>query len=474
MNRLLSRLAVVALALALPAGAGARTAGAQTVEVSTGSSSGSFAGVFLGPGGSVVSEQSRPIQIDGALTVTFHGDAATGCAADGLCGYSGSVTWRPPASGQMIIVATRAHHHTSDSVELFLEGNGFPPDTGATSATVQSTAGSPSGAATCLDATATGLALDLPVRHGLVEFGLGGASPALLSDRCAGPRDPQILSPLPAPSLTLAALRRDGTVVDLSTNRPFAADGFAGTIDSTIAIRLGRANRANRPVNVTSNQGTRYAELTVDYRVRASGSLLEHVTGSANPAACGPLGACGVTGTETITTPGATGSGALTLFARTTIPRRRLLAAAGLSGARPPRGVTGTSSVTWDGDGTSQIALGQGANQCRQAAPASRGYALLDASHGRLDVSLLPFDQQPGPPISECPGPEDEAATTLASGELPLRALGRRSVSLVLRTGASFTDDGYSVRTDPDLTLTLTRVATHARTVTFPAGLTPP
>ena len=34
--------------------------------------------------------------------------------------------------------------------------------------------------------------------------------------------------------------------------------------------------------------------------------------------------------------------------------------------------------------------------------------------------------------------------------------------------------DFRAVRTDPDLTLTLNRVATHTSSVTFPAGLTPP
>jgi hypothetical protein len=468
MNRILSGVAVVALTVALPAGAGAQTV------VSTGSESGSSNVILFGPAGSLASERSSRVQVSGALTVTFHGDVATGCAAAGLCGYSGSVTWRPPASGELIIFTTRSHHHTSDSAQLYLQGAGLPPAGGVTSATVQSTAASPSGAATCVDAAATGVALDLPVRHGRVDFGLDGASPSLLSDRCAGPRDRQILPRLPAPWLTVAAVRRGGAVVDLSATRPFAADGFAGTIDSTIVLRLGPAGRAIRPSSTTPRNGVRYVELTVDYRVRASGSLLEHVAGSADPAVCAPLGACGVTGTETVTTRGEAGSGALTLFARATVPRRRLLAAAGLSGGRPATGVTGTASLTWDGNGTVQTALGQGAHQCHQAAPAGRGSALLDASHGRLDVALLPSDLQPGPPASECPGPEDEAATKLASGELPLRALGRRSVSVVLRAGTSFPDDGYSVRTDPHLTLTLTRAATHTSSVTFPAGLTPP
>src|SRR5437016_3059550 len=74
------RLGMVALGVvALLAGAG--SAGAQTQV--------GFGGNFFGGGGT---STDFAVNVRGVLIVSFHGDPGTGCAARGLCGYSGLVS----------------------------------------------------------------------------------------------------------------------------------------------------------------------------------------------------------------------------------------------------------------------------------------------------------------------------------------------------------------------------------------------
>jgi len=100
----------------------------------------------------------------------------------------------------------------------------------------------------------------------------------------------------------------------------------------------------------------------------------------------------------------------------------------------------------------------------------SAGCALLDScapggrltlnpelSGGQLSLELTEADTRPV--ATRCPGPDDEsAADGLATGSIAYGGLRRRVTRIPLTTGASFTDDGYIVRTAPHLTLTLTRV----------------
>ena len=464
MRRLRALAVVAALGLALPGSAGA----ARPASTSSGSSSGV---VIFGGGTGSEYQQSSPVRITGALSVTFHGDAATGCAASGLCGYSGVVIWRPPPSGTLEIVSTRSHRHTTYAVSLLtLIDNGVLPTSGTTSATVQSVAGSPSGPGTCLDAAATGSSLQLPVRAGRVSFSLAGATPALLSDRCAGPRGPQILPQLPTPSLTLAALRAGGTV-DLSASRPFAAGGFAGTITSTIVITLGRAGATTSLTSTTRAHGARAVVLEADYRVRVAGPIIEHIAGSANPDICGALDSCGVTGTQTLTARSQTGDAEVTVYAPASTPRDRLLALVGIGHARPRAGATALGVMGSRGNGTFTTAVGQGATRCRQTAPLGGLAGLLGVDGGRLGVELLPAGLLTLATPSECPGPAASQLTPLAEGTVPLTALRGGRTRVVLRTGSHDTDDGYTVSTRPDLTVTLRRVAVHIAQIRLPAGL---
>ena len=66
-----------------------------------------------------------PVRVRGALVVEFHGDQATGCAARGLCGFSGTVIWQPPPTGTLAADAFRDHGATEYDVSLQLSSEGL-------------------------------------------------------------------------------------------------------------------------------------------------------------------------------------------------------------------------------------------------------------------------------------------------------------------------------------------------------------
>jgi hypothetical protein len=190
-------------------------------------------GVTLyGSSGTVLSTQTIAVHLTGQLTVEFHGDAASGCASRGLCGYSGTVSWRPPPSATIEVSTSRIHGRLSYSLDLLPAGStsflGFSG--GVTTSDVQFSPLAPAVASSCLDASATGESLTLPVRDGHVAFTLAGASPSVLQTRCAGPLASDVIPELPVPTLPFAAVLRGRRTVALSAATTFASGGFAGTV----------------------------------------------------------------------------------------------------------------------------------------------------------------------------------------------------------------------------------------------------
>jgi hypothetical protein len=86
----------------------------------TGSTTVSFA---VSGGGTPIAQFSVPVHFEGQLAVTFRGDPATGCAAAGTCGYSGTVYWRPPSEGSLEIDEFRQHGRTSVAGHLVFGGD---------------------------------------------------------------------------------------------------------------------------------------------------------------------------------------------------------------------------------------------------------------------------------------------------------------------------------------------------------------
>ncbi|MGH2857509.1 MAG: hypothetical protein ACRDMJ_08480 [Solirubrobacteraceae bacterium] len=437
------------LALAVPAPALAATGSSQVVLYST-------------SGGQPTFQRTAAVSLTGELTVAFTGDS--GCATLGVCGYSGWVAWQPPSHGQLMLLGSRRHGRTvwTGSLQLF----GPPPQTQrGTNAAVQRAAAT--GTTTCLDSGPGGGSIDLTIRSGQISFDLAQAQPSLFGNRCAGPRDAQIVPLLPAPRLRLTALSHGPTALSLQTTAPFDAHGFAGRLSSTLELRIGRLGRTTSLASSPPEAGaTRYRTLTLTFRARLGGSLTERYTGAANPVICGPLDACGASGTTTLTPTVTPGRAQLTLYRRATRHTVRFLGAA----------ATGSGALTWSSGGGGELAqFAQGGTLCHDSALLGGGQLILVAGRGALQASYLPpgLWLEGGAIGTVCPGPDVGAFSPLATGKVPAVALRHRTLTIQLDTGEPFLDYGYGVTVHPRLTLTLTRVGEHSGTAELPAGIIP-
>ena len=427
-------------------------------------------------GGQPTLQTTIPIRVSGQLTVQFHGDTAAGCARWGLCGYSGTVSWRPPQDGSLI-VSRRLGARPSTTV-IFVPSFSAGPTVpgGVTTADVVLNAGpSAPPAAHCVDVATTGEFVSLPVRAGRVTVSLAGAGPPLLMTRCAGPRDPDVIPDLPVRSLSVTAVERGHTTISLAASRALSAHGFAGTVSSTIALRLGTPGRTTRASGSPGRPGgrsTRVRKIDVGYRATISGRVVALLRGDANPLLCAPLGSCGLSGTITLTPHAGSGHATLTAEERASRPRRALLAAVGLSGGSA-HGVIGFGSVHWSGAGSTVADVVQGSARCNDAARLDSGGMLLTTTRGRLRVSYTPDGFVSGTSgVTHCPGPLT-GTTAVAAGSVPVAHLGRGVTTIHLTTGITAADDGYAIRFVPDLTLTLTRLTRRTTVITFPPGELP-
>jgi hypothetical protein len=432
--------------------------------------------VTVGFGGDRPSlETTVPVRVTGQLTVQFHGDTAAGCARWGLCGYSGTVSWRPALAASLLVNRTLGRHASTTVTFLpsFLPGPGQPG--GVTTADVALDAATPLPSGShCVDAASTGAFLPFVVRAGRVGVSLVGATPSLLVTRCAGPRDPDVIPELPVRSLSVAALKRGRTAISLATSHPLSAHGFSGSVSSTIVLRLGAPGRTTRSSQTSGSPPgatTRVRRIDVGYRATISGSVAEQVRGAANPLLCAPLGSCRLTGTITLTPRPESAHATLTAQELASRPRRTLLAAVGLSPGPAP-GVTGFGAVQWSHGGSMTVDLTQGPERCDDAVKLGSGALLLATSRGRLAVSYVPGALVGGPQATRCPGPLP-ADAPVAAGGVPVSMLGRRTTRIRLTTGFTAADDGYAMRFVPDLTLTLTPVTRRTSIVTLPAGASP-
>ncbi|MDQ6803927.1 MAG: hypothetical protein M3065_02925 [Actinomycetota bacterium] len=418
-------------------------------------------------GGTPFSVREIPVRFMGQLTVAFHGDAASGCASRGLCGYAGTVSWRPPASGSLEVFTFRHHGHLSYQLGLVPENvSGYPaPYGGVTTAKVQLSSSpplAPTLVSTCLDATGAGSTLSLPVRHGLVAFTLAGTGEgsSLLGTRCAGPLDGDVIPEITAPTVPLGAVLRGRTAVDVAASHSFASHGFAGTVQSSLTIALGHPTRARRTSSGNAPAGLR--QIQVLYRATLSGSVVERIGGAADADVCTPLGSCGLAGTVTLS-PRATGVNAsLGVIGSARTPYSNLLAAVGLSRRGRAKGVLVSGGALTPQGGVAASALAQGSTACRDSAPLGAGTVLLTSAKARLYARYAPdFGALGG--RTRCPGPAAAAFAFVATGAIPVTRLARRTIKLSLTTGSTFADYGYVVRTVPNLTLTLSRVRVSTR-----------
>ena len=454
------RAALLALAAALALGA-AVPAGGQ--------SGGAFLVEFGGPPGFRVTQQvAAPLTVSGEVSISYTGP-----------GISGSTVWRAPSAGELDALRFRTRHGggTVAAIDFGTGESGV-----VTSAHVERT--DASGAVhTCADV--------MPSRYGFIStqsrsssvtISLRGKDLDVVTTRCAGPVERDIAPLLPAVPVRYAQLRRGSRTIGLSARRPFSAGGLTGTVSSTLVLREGVVARRQSPPGPSPapRGGARHRLLNVDYRVeRLDGTVTTDVAGAADPAVCGPLDACGLGGTLTLTQPAAKGSVSLFADVAARHSSRSLRAAFGLVAGRPAPGAhpVGAGTLT-SRAGTLTAALARPDGACTDTVPERGGDIELDIAGGRLHVNYLAADAASGPdPLrTRCPGPTlaDVAGRgAVASGSVPLGALRAATVTVHLTHGVGFDAGAWAGRTRPDLTLVLhrSRVSENVqREPGFPSG----
>lgn len=408
--------------------------------------------LFGGGSGTLVSSTQIPVRIRGALAVQFHGDQATGCAARGLCGFSGTVIWQPPSAGTLQTDTFRDHGNTEYDATLELFGGasspiGPPADGGVTTADVRfAPPGSAGSSSLCTDATATGASISMPVQLRAASISLAAATPSLLGTRCAGPLESDVARLLARRIIDVAALLNGRTSVSLASSGEFAVDGLAGTVTSTVQLSLGRPHTQRVP-NSSGVSGFRSVE--IDYRAHLDGSLVVHTHG--DPLSCAGLGSCGSNGEVALHLHSGTQALQFVVVTRARRPLRDALTALGLRHDGNPRGIPVFGAFLEDGPATSTVRFTQGGATCKDTGPGGPAEVLLAGSRGRLSAGFaaaLPALHL------RCPGPLFSEGTGLAAGTTRIRLLGRRSGTIRLRSGVKVDEPGYTGRTVADLVLT--------------------
>jgi hypothetical protein len=403
-----------------------------------------------------------PVTIEGGLAVDVRGDATTGCAASGLCGIGGTITWTP--GGRGVLFAARSAGGRRRPADLLVLDHNV--------AAAHIVRRAPDGALhRCTDV------VEFDTRHAWIDVrGSGRAltvrlpGPAhppirdVLATHCAGPLQLDLRAALPGRTLDRATLARGRTTVDLRGDRPFAAGGLAGTVHSTLVLRLGRPGRD--PYDDRSRRGERRRALTATYTIEGiDGTVASTFAGPAEPALCVPLDACGLAGTVT-STPGPIRAGRLTLTA-VTYDRRRtwrdLRAALGLARRGRSRDINVTGSGSWRGSGTTtaSVTRADGSAPCRDSAALTGGTLLVREG-------LLFYVPAPEPLRTRCPGPRGSGVNFgEANIARPLtgRALRRRRVTVRIADRFDLTSDGYTGRTRAELSIVLRRIGVRRHTV---------
>jgi len=404
--------------------------------------------LFGGPGGArLVSEATISAHVQGDLVVTFRGDAAAGCAAHGLCSYSGTIVVHPH-DGQLGIVTYRRHGRIGHLVFVSL---GSPENGYATSARVtRSVSGVPAG--TCADAQSSPLSgpISAPNHGGMVTIRLVAPAGSLLQTRCAGPLDGDLSSASPAVATTpLARLLRGRVVLDLSGSRTFASHGFAGTINSTVTLKLGKPRKQSGNAGFPPGIKTHRVRTVIEQLrlVRVRGGLTATAHGTSNPIVCGLLDSCGLS--ETLSLGGGVRDASAQVIASgpASRPYGDFLAALGLSRSGRARGIGVFGSVAWVGG--VRASTSQAGSICTDTAATGEVGVPFGVGSGSGGFT--------GSWRTRCPGPSLGNAQPLLAGSLDRAALGRRQFTIEVDGKGMSSDDGYVIVAHGRVSLVLRR-----------------
>ncbi|HEV3001998.1 MAG TPA: hypothetical protein VGW75_14745 [Solirubrobacteraceae bacterium] len=396
----------------------------------------------------VVSSTHVPVVASGGLSVTWESDPAA-CAEHGRCGLDGVITWRVPRTGVLSVTERVVAGRRVREASLFFTeglGTGSPLRARVRRAT-------PDGSRLCTDATTPSPSYELEEQAGAVTLGLAqpGADELLLT-RCAGPLLADVAPAAGALRVPLARLARGRTRLRIDGDGTFAAGGLRGHVSSALALRLGRPRRET--LDRSRRRGRRFRQIEVSYRVaEVRGDVTARIAGSADPADCGPLDACGLAGTLRFAPALRTGSASLVAVAPLRAGRRALRAAVGVApGPRLPRAVA-FGVAAWTGPGRVETALArEGAPECADSVALDGGVVELAVAGTRVYA-----EYHGGPGRTRCPGPLLGFSPPTARGVVPRTALRARRVEIPLTAPVGIADQGWAGTTSSTLTVVLER-----------------
>jgi hypothetical protein len=416
----------------------------------------------------VLSESQVPFTETGALTVIFAGSQTAGCAAVGVCPYSGRIA-ALPVTGDLIVARVRIGHRVTDYVpgRSFADAGSGPDTTSEVDRTL------PGGVTRCAEAVPSGGLLDTHLEPGrMLKLQLLGPDTQVLATRCAGPTDAGLAAVSPRVTLPLVVAQHGRRTLDLSRSSRFASGGFAGTLTSTIHLRLGRPQRLFLS---GKSQFPPHTKLVRDRLVFEAlklegvrGRLEMQIAGTPDHSVCPLLDVCGLQGAIDLVPHARNGSGDLAVGGPARIPESRFRASLGLtSGARP---LALGGGLSWEDSGAATVSVSQGGNTCRATAPIEGASLQFRSTRRRVLVTLGTSSTL----RSECPGPFVAASnqmTQLAAGSLPLSRLGRRTFSVRLHTSGTISDEGYVIRLRGALTVRIRRGRITQQIVKEPSGV---
>jgi hypothetical protein len=387
------------------------------------------------------------VPIRGSLLVTWHSDPAH-CAADGLCGVQGAMTL-PALEGGFEFRRSRAITDVStfaDSTTVRVEQQGA----GAAPRVCLDTGG--------VSGTASDLLITRTDHGGRLSAHLDGLA---ASGRCAGPTSADL------DRVGLAARPGSGGI-DLAGRTAFHAGPFDGTVIST--VRIGKVHSrapSQQPIPPRARERSLTEYVRYDYRLTGvTGTLSGSFTAIGGPL-CATLGACGARGTFGF---GVTRSHGLVTVSyarhvRVRANRRQALRAAAAGTLGHPEGYSQDLSRSL----VRTVVQTPGLPGCTASDRSVAGlFAVVPARHG-LELEL---GQENDPSLdalrTPCPGPDfsdnNHGQATLAHGALPVRALGRRVLEVVMPGSLQLEGFGYRGHLGGSLTVQLTLQRVRAGT----------
>ncbi len=405
--------------------------------------------------------RNESLSASGALTYTWQGDPARGCAATGVCDIRGQLIIRAqPQGGQ-----------------LFAFGNDGATIAVGSSAAVRVLRGGPS-PGVCVDIPGeppSGLNISLSSR-GALRAAIQ-ASPG--SGRCAGPLQSDL------GGITIPVRRTGGSrpSFDLRGSRSFGAGPFTVTFASTLMLRPAHSLGTGFSSSSSSGPGPRptrqvFEYVRLRYRVSPASTGIQTLFSGAGNGACVVVDSCGASGSLSLSVHP---SGTFMVFAGRIVHRRR--SAGRILGDLRRGRLTANGFSTLAGSVAETYTWGDG-SRCRDLVATPRlelslGFPRPGASGARIPLALV-SNTAPGAEVlrTHCPGPADAdllspsspfgGSGLIASGWATLSQLLAKRSSLDLRQPGGFAGLGYTGSRQGSLRLNLTLIKVSTGSSTGP------